>query len=224
VRSMCDTKGVNLTEDCPAPAPDRADPEIDRLVIRMSVGDREAVAAFLGRYGPMIRRRVRGKMRASMRRLYDSQDILSTLGRRLDAYVRERKFTARTETEFWAMIFRVAQNSVVEKARIVDALRAKEGEDSPFAESMLARLRDAERAPGGDDGAEIAVDELLSQIPDGADRSIATLWCLGLSHAQIADHLDLTHDHVRKRWQRLRESLRARLEAHPDEAPLPRRS
>ena len=65
------------------------DSDLDSLVSRMAAGDREAVGTFLSLYGPMIRRRVRGKLRMSVRRLFDSQDILSTVGRRLDTIVRE---------------------------------------------------------------------------------------------------------------------------------------
>ncbi|HMN39399.1 MAG TPA: ECF-type sigma factor [Phycisphaerales bacterium] len=180
---------------------------------RMGEGDRVALGEFLGRYGPLIRRRVRGKLRASVRRLYDSQDILSTVSRRLDAYVKSGKFQARTEDEFWGLVFRVAQRSLVEKARIVEALRAKEGEDSEFAGWMLGRLRGQEPDERArTDGLE--VDDLLDALKSDEDRTITRLWAGGANHSQIASHLGIDDAAVRQRWcricQMLQESLTER--------------
>lgn len=186
-------------------------PDLESLVTRMGAGDREALAAFLKSYGPLIRRRVRGKLRASMRRLFDSQDILSTLGRRLDAFVRDGKFFAKSEDEFWSMVFRVAHHSLAEKGRIVESLRRKEGEDSVFASWMLGRLN------AGGLGSEPAIvagaelDDLLALLPDDRDRTITRLWATGSNHVQIAAHLGVSEPVVRQRWRRIRELLREAL-------------
>jgi RNA polymerase sigma factor (sigma-70 family) len=169
----------------------------------MGRGDRQALGEFLSRYGPLIRRRVRGKLRASVRRLYDSQDILSTLSRRLDAYVRNGKFQARSEDEFWGMIFKVAQNSMAEKARLVDALETKEGEDSDFATWMLGRLNsppESENAPGS----SLDLDDMLDVLQTDEDRTIVRLWATGSNHVQIAAHLGLSETAIRQRWSRIR--------------------
>ena len=184
------------------------DSDLDSLVSRMAAGDREAVGTFLSLYGPMIRRRVRGKLRMSVRRLFDSQDILSTVGRRLDTIVREGRVKARTQGEFWSLVTQVTENSVVEKGRIAERLRIKEGEESGFAREILAELEGAERVSGSD-GVEVAFDEMLGWLKSEQDRTIATLWTLGLTHAHIAEHLDTKEDYVRDRWRRIRETLRA---------------
>lgn len=147
-----------------------------------------------------------------MRRLFDSQDILSTLGRRLDCYVRDGKFEARSEDEFWSMVFRVAHNSVAEKARIVESLRVKEGEDSVFAGWMLSRLRD----PEGDGAPKAArvfeLDDILALLKDEQDRTITHLWATGSNLSQIADHMGVGESMVRQRWHRIRETVRAGVE------------
>ncbi len=61
--------------------------ELPALLDRVRGGDREASAEFISRYGPRIRRRVRGKLSPAMRRLFDSQEILATVARRLDQMV-----------------------------------------------------------------------------------------------------------------------------------------
>ncbi len=177
---------------------------------RMGDGDRHALADFLTTYGPMIRRRVRGKLRASVRRLYDSQDILSTVSRRLDAYVRSGKFQARSEDEFWGLVFMGAQHSLVEKARIVDALRTKEGEDSDFAVWMLGRLN----APAHPDVASsggLELDDLLDILKTDEDRTITRMWAGGANHTQIATHLGVEDASVRQRWHRIRQTLQESL-------------
>ncbi len=188
-----------------------SDPDLGDLVGRMGAGDREAVAEFLTRYGPLIRRRVRGKLRSSVRRLFDSQDILSTVGRRLDLIVRDGRVKAKTQGEFWSLVWDVSQHSLAEKGRIVSGLIAKEGEDSGFAAMMLGRLREAERA-SGEAGAEVAFDDMLAVLKSEQDRTIAMLWSIGLSYSEIAEHLGTNDDHVRQRWHRARAMLRASLE------------
>jgi DNA-directed RNA polymerase specialized sigma24 family protein len=190
------------------------DAAMQGLVARIIAGDRVALGEFLGRYGPQIRRRVRGKLRASVRRIFDSQDIMSTVGRRLDDIVREGRVKARSEAEFWALVLRVAQNSVVEKARIVRALDVKEGEDSDFASWMLTRLAQSEKW-AVDETADLAFDHMMSLLENDEDRTIATLWALGLSHPQIAEQVGLSHDAVRQRWIRIRDTLRARYKEFP---------
>jgi DNA-directed RNA polymerase specialized sigma24 family protein len=182
-----------------------------RLLAAMARGDRAAAAEFVQRYGPLIRRRVRGKMRAAMRRLFDSQDIISTLGRRLDVYIHSGRFNANSERELWALVLRIAENSVVEKARVFASLQAKEGADSPFAAAVLGRLHAADRHAAG--GSEVELDRLLESLPNPIDRQIATLWALGHTHRQIAEELGLSEEQTRQRWARARAAMRSTLEA-----------
>jgi DNA-directed RNA polymerase specialized sigma24 family protein len=180
------------------------DPEV--LLIRMRDGDRDAAASFLRSFGPRIRRRIRGKLGASMRRLFDSQEIMSTLGRRLDSFVGSHQLRAENMPELWALVFRLADNSLIEKARVFRSLEAKEGEDSPVAHAMANRLRAAERA--GPDGSLIEIDRAIDALTDAIDREILSLWLMGSNHAEIGQCVNLAPTAVRKRWQSIREKLR----------------
>jgi DNA-directed RNA polymerase specialized sigma24 family protein len=181
-----------------------ADPEA--LLVRMRSGDREAAAEFVARFGPRIRRRVRGKLGPAMRRLFDSQEIMSTLGRRLDTFVGSGRLRAGSMPELWALLFRLADNSLVDKARVFRGLEAKEGADSPFAHRMAARLRESERLDP--DGPLIEIDRAMSSLQDPVDREILSLWLQGSSHNEIAGSVGLAPTAVRKRWQGIRERLR----------------
>lgn len=179
--------------------------EVVELLQRMRAGDREAAALFITRYGGRIRRRIRGKLSPAMRRIFDSQDILSTLGRRLDHFVLSGKLKAGTEQELWALIFRMADNAVVDKSRLFRRLQQVEKEDSRFARELSSRLRHAQSTHKG--GVEIEIDRALNHLHDGIDRQILLLWLAGTPQFVIAEHVDLAATAVRKRWQKIRSKL-----------------
>lgn len=146
-----------------------------------------------------------------MRRLYDSQDILSTLGRRLDQYVSGGRLHAANEDELWALVFRMAENAVVDKARVFRRLQEIEGDDSPFAREFAQRLRQAQQRR--DSGVEIEIDRALDIFGADADRQILRLWLAGTEHTAIATHLNLAPTAVRKRWQKIKSVLQERFAA-----------
>lgn len=180
---------------------------LESLLTRMRDGDREAAATFIMTYGSRIRRRIRGKLGPSMRRLFDSQEILSTLGRRLDTYVREHRLEATEEGQLWTLVFRMAEHAMVDKARVYQRLQTVEGSDSPFAQELLRRMRreDADR----EDGAEALVDQALNALPDQKDRQVLSLWLNGIQLQEIAAHLEVSSDAARKRWERIKDTLRS---------------
>ena len=167
--------------------------------------DREAAAEFLHRYEARIRRRVRHELSPAIRRLYDSLDIMSTMSRRLDAYVAAGMFDALGVDRAWSMLCRMAERAVIDKARIARRAERLEGPDGEFARRMVSRLEAA------GDAHEVELDGLIDSLDDEDDRTIVTLWLHGMDQRRIADELGLGHGATRKRWQRIRERLGARL-------------
>lgn len=202
---------VNLNVDRepgpPAPGADER-PEVEALLDRMRDGDREAAAQFITRYDSRIRRRIRGKLNPSMRRLFDSQDILSTVGRRLDQYVRAGSLEAESERQLWALVFRMAVNAVIDKSRMYRRLQQAEGPDGMFAQEILRRLRAAEQSES--DGVEIELENVLKMFMDETDRDILTHWLNGFRLNDIAVSIGMAPTGVRKRWQKIRERLQTR--------------
>lgn len=176
----------------------------------MRTGDGDAAAEFISAYGPLIRRRVGGKMDGKFRRLFDSQELLSTVGRRLDRYVLSGRIRAETTLQLFILVFRMADAAMVDKARIMRRVDLTESEDSPFACALRRRILDAERS--GPDGAENQIDAAFRSLPNALDREILALWLHGKQHIVIAGEVGLTPDAVRKRWQAIREKLRVHLE------------
>lgn len=181
---------------------------IEALLRRMQTGDREAAFEFLQRYESRIRRRVRGKLGADMRRLFDSLDILSTIGRRLDDYVLAGRLEANSEGQCLGLLFRMADNALIDKARVVRKLETLEGEDSDFAHAMASRLRNADRQGGA--GVHLEIEKCMRALPDARDRRILSLWLTGTEHKDIAQYLLMPPEAVRKRWQHIRAILRER--------------
>lgn len=178
------------------------------LIDRMNRGDREAAGAFLARYGPLIRRRIRGKMYSSLKRVADTGDILSTLSRRLDLYVLNGRFMCRTEDELWSLINTIAERSTVEKARILNSINRLEREDGPLARKVQEAFDGAQSGSGA---VELAWDDLMAHVVDPIDREIAFHWTLGCGHAEIATIVGLSPAAVRKRWERVKAMLREKL-------------
>lgn len=183
---------------------------IDELLARMRQGDREAAATFITRYDTRLRRRIRGKLDPAMRRLFDSQEILSTVRRRLDQYVRNCQLQAVHENQLWALIFKIADHALIDKVRVFEHLKNVEGSDSTFAQDVLCQLERAERQSAETGGAEIEIEQAMSALPDQVDREILAMWLMGRPHTEIAEELDMASTGVRKRWQNIKQKLRAR--------------
>ncbi|MBX3357381.1 MAG: sigma-70 family RNA polymerase sigma factor [Phycisphaeraceae bacterium] len=180
------------------------------LVHRIRAGDRHAAAEFIVRYGPRLRRRIRSKLGPSMRRLFDSHDILSTLSRRLDTFVRDRRLNVENEAQLWAFVQKMADNATIDKGRLLKRLRSAEAEDSRFAREFLRRIEDAESTER--EGGEVVIERALTLIEDPVDRQILLLWLAGTPHTVTAECVGLTAATVRKRWQTIREWLRGHLD------------
>lgn len=203
----------------PAPTPDptppsSATPPNDRtpneLLARMHAGDREAVGQFIQIYGDRIRRRVRGQLRPDVRRVFDSQEILSTVARRLDELVSNRLLRASEEAQLWSLIFRIATNAVVDKSRAIDRLRRAEGPDRVFALRLLSQIEDADAA----DESELL--RILDMVHDPTDRKILEMWLRDMSLGAIAEALAIPPGTVRRRWGNVKADLERRAREQRD--------
>ncbi len=189
----------------PSPEPGGA-ASVEQLLRRMRGGDRDAAAAFMSAYGPRIQRRVRGKLSRAMRRVFDSLEILSTVSRRLDSYVHAGRLEARTAPQLWSLVFRITDAAVIDKVRVFKRLERVEGEDSPLAAQLRARLNEAP-----EDTIEVEIERILQVLDDETDRQILSLWLAGNEHAVIGEFVGLTPNAARQRWFRIRDRLRKEL-------------
>lgn len=178
---------------------------IESLLARMQEDDREAVAIFITQYGSKIRRRIRGKLSPAMRRIFDSLDILSTVGRRLDSYVLAGKLKVVSEAQLWSLILRMANNAVVDKSRIFRRLQKVEAEDSDFSQMWLKRLSNADQRRS--DGVDVEIADAIGLLKDDINKQILSFWISGSNLADIAEYVGMPAATVRKRWQKIRSIL-----------------
>jgi DNA-directed RNA polymerase specialized sigma24 family protein len=179
------------------------------LLAEMRHGDRDAAAELMRRYGDRLKRRVRGKLSSPVRRVFDSHDIFSTVGRRLDLYVSNGSFFARSEAELWALLARMIDHAVVDKARITQRYQRVEGDDAVVAQALLKQLESS----GRDQELTIhQIDQLLGDDGDLINREILLLWSREFTFEQIAEMMGVDAAMVRQRWRRLRAHLREQLD------------
>lgn len=181
--------------------------EVAHTLSQIRTGDRDAAAHFLTQNQAMIRRRYRQKLGRAMRRLCDSQELVSTIARRLDKMVSDKAVTAESERQLWALIFTIGDHALADKSRIISRLERVEGPDSDIAREWRLRFARAERTR--EDGMEAELDAMLGQLDDSEDRQILTMWLMGIEHPVIAAELSIEPAAVRKRWERIRTRLRA---------------
>jgi DNA-directed RNA polymerase specialized sigma24 family protein len=167
----------------------------------MKSGDREAVAEFVFRYGDLIRLRIRDKLGPKLRRVLDSEDVLSTVTRRLDHLVRDRAIRAGSNAELWSLVAAIANHAVAENAR---AARREQNvlESAPRTE-LSTQAEDVKPEPCDD-----ALEEIVDALQDETDRRILWLRLHNHPHEQIASEIGSTPSAVRMRWSRIRRLLR----------------
>ncbi len=188
-----------------------ADVNVEELLRRIGAGDREAAAIFVRRYAPVIRQRFRARLSPSLRRLMDSADLVSTVGRRLDQLVASGGVDVENEHQLWALVNHLARAAIADKARVLGRLRRVENPDSQWARAFLDRAADA--GADGQDRFDETLDLAMEALESDVDRRVLALWLGGWSHVQISAQLDMTPNATRQRWHRVRARLAEALAA-----------
>ncbi len=197
-----------------------------RLLERIRSGDRTALALFIHRYESRIRRRIRGRLSATLRSVFDSQDILSTVGMRLDGLMRSGRLDVTTEQSLCAFIVSLAEHAVKVKGRTVGRRRQRE------LQYCLAKASARRGRPESGGASAPDVERILASLESETDRHLLMQWLAGTPLRAIAAQLGLTDSTIRKRWQRLKRELQIRLSpdssagssqpAHGNAAKVPR--
>ncbi len=186
------------------------EPSTAELIARISCGDRDSAALFVTRYGPSIRQRFRMRLSSSLRRLMDSADLLSTVGRRLDVLVRAGGVEVENERQLWALLNQLARAAIVDKARLLRRMQRAEADERHWTSIMERRLGATSTEKEFDGVVNSAFDALQTDV----DRQILALWLGDSSHIQIAEVVNMDVAAVRQRWRRIRVQLAEALNGH----------
>jgi DNA-directed RNA polymerase specialized sigma24 family protein len=162
---------------------------------------RAAAATFLLRHQALIRRRLRHKLTASARTLFDSEDLFSTVARRIDQEVERQRLDILDERHFWALIRRIGENCITDRIREDAAWRQAQG---PLAITPSDHVNDPE-VESSRGLASVAIS-----AANQSERQMLLLWLFGAPMAAIGSVLGISEGAARKRWQRYRDRTRER--------------
>jgi len=192
---------VNESEKNLDPRPASPVP-LETLAARVRAGDRAAAAEVVARYGPLLRQRIRRKLGRVVRTLFDSEDVVSSVARKLDLAVANGRIDVADGEHLLALIQRMMKTTVVDKSRVVARLRVAEGPDSVWAMRFMQRI-EGDSNPDADEALELAVRHL----DDPDDRLQFSLWLRGEPHRVAAEQLGISPALARKRWEKIRRKL-----------------
>lgn len=171
--------------------------------------DRDELASFVLRNKARIEAIARRKLRPAARTSYGSEDVLSTVLRRLDALAERGLVRAQSEAQLWALINSIAENVSLHRSRLLESLRVRSGDDADFWQAMHADMRQTRE----DEDAFVRIYELLAMLDDQDQRQMFMMRLRGAGHRVIAQHLGISEDAARQRWslivRRLRISMRS---------------
>jgi DNA-directed RNA polymerase specialized sigma24 family protein len=169
---------------------------------------RDFVARYVLANAEKIRAIARRKIPQRSRAATDSEDVLSSVLRRLDEMGERGTLRLDSELELWGLIEAMASNAAVSKVRMIERARNFLTEDAYYANLLLARLQDC----AGDDDATLLVLRMTASLKSPEDRQILTLMHRGASHRAIGDLMGFTEQASRQRWKRIRGELCGRFQ------------
>ncbi|MBZ0172621.1 MAG: sigma-70 family RNA polymerase sigma factor, partial [Phycisphaerales bacterium] len=153
----------------------------------------------------LIQRYIRMRLRGSLRKLFDTGDVLGTVSRRLDRALLHGKLELRSTDHLHALLQHMIRNAMIDKHRLLRRLDSAEGPDSAWARGFVGRARGMTNS---DTGVDELLDTAMQALDDDRDRKILAMWMHGLSHGEIAGRLGFTPSGVRQRWYRIRFRLK----------------
>ncbi len=168
---------------------------------------RHLLSEFLLQNGDRIRAIARRKLTHATRSIYDSEDVLSTVLRRMDEFAAQGRFDPTSEDDIWGLIAVIARNAAVSRVRLVARLNQLVGEDGQYGQLVLARAE----ACRSDDEAAVLVTQLSMWLPDAEARQLFTLRLRGAAHPVVATVLNITPAAARQRWKTIKDLLLQRM-------------
>lgn len=167
---------------------------------------RQAIADFVLRQEPRIRELARRKLSPQARSAFGSDDVFSTIVRRLDALAAAGQVRAESEAQLWALIRGIVENVVLQRLRLIESTSCRSGEDAEFWSMVSADLR----RTSDDTEAFVLIFKMLATLTDNEQRQIFTLRLRGVSHKVIAQQIGCSTEAARQRWSTIMDSLRRR--------------
>lgn len=164
--------------------------------------DRDAIAGRLLELAPLIRRRIQNKLSGNDRRLFDTQDLLSTILRRVDALIAKGTLRATTDRELVSLVLTMLDNSLVDRYRLMSRLNRTESRDGVWASWARVNAKSDDSNVTSE-----TLSEIFESIESAEDRLLLSLRLSGATHAMIAVILEISPEACRQRWVSLKQKI-----------------
>jgi DNA-directed RNA polymerase specialized sigma24 family protein len=164
---------------------------------------REAIAEFVLQHQDIIRSIARRKLTRAARSVSDSEDVVSSVLRRLDGLALRGTLLPRSEGELWGLIKVITTNTAISKTQLIERLRNLLTEDGPYVYEVLKRLNSYTE----DDEANLLVQRMLCSLSSSDDRQLLLMILRGSSHRVAAQYLKISEAASRQRWMRVKREL-----------------
>jgi RNA polymerase sigma factor (sigma-70 family) len=162
---------------------------------------RQQIAEFLVQRQDKIRALARQHLGGHIGRFADSEDVFSSVCRRLDGVAAVGGLRPRHADEVWALAAAIVSNAAIDRSRMLSRLRSREVQtDGPDLGGLVERCQN-------DDQAALLFHRMVEAL-DGDDRQVFMLRVRGASHEVIAQQLNTSVDAARQRWSRIAHTLR----------------
>lgn len=165
--------------------------------------NREEIARFVLSRKARVQAIARTKLTRSTRAVFDSEDVLSSVIRRLDGLAHRGKLRLDSEEELWALIVTIAKNDATSKTRLIERARDLLNDDATFATLLLQRAQTCQE----DMDADNLILEMAASIKAPDARQAFLLRVRGATHRAIASALGITEETSRQRWSVLCQDL-----------------
>ncbi len=169
---------------------------------------RDAIARFALDNAAKIRAIARVKLTKVTRTVHDSEDVLSSVVRRLDGLAIEGRLRPASEKELWRLIAVIARNCAVSKTRLIERAQKLLTEDGPLAYEAVRRLNSCR----SDEEATLLVSRMIGTLRNSQDRQILDLLMRGASNGAIAALMGISMEASRQRLTAIRRKLRVWLD------------
>jgi RNA polymerase sigma factor (sigma-70 family) len=177
------------------------------LVMKVKLGDREALMDLLGRYERQVHQVARHLLGRKLQPRLDPSDLVQSVHRTLILGLRDNKISVCSQEKLVSLAVTVARNKIARAAR---DLRYQERHLLPLLETAqvdAATIRIEREDPARQVEYDDVIESLSNQLKE-ADRLLLRLRLEGHSTAEIARRLGQNADVLRVRLSRLRQQLR----------------
>lgn len=179
-------------------------------------GDIEGVRGKLARFvlllAPEIRAAARRKLTKSARTVTDSEDVLSTVLRRVDRLVTEGCFRPQSDEDIHGLVMTVARNAAISKTRLAERAKRLLREDGDYTWWLVRRSEMCRT----DEDASSLLNRMMWYLSSERERQVFALRLRGASHRTIGQLLGVSETAVREQWRRMRQELQAAFEGTVD--------